>query len=101
MMNNIWLLLIAMGAVTYIPRMVPMIFLQDIKLPPFLRRVLEFIPIAALSALIFPGIIYSTDSINSAITGGVIAVILAWLEVDLLVVVGGGIGGVLLVELLL
>jgi len=100
-MNNIWLLLIAMGAVTYIPRMLPMVFLQTIKLPPFLKRVLEFIPIAALSALIFPGIIYSTGSINSAITGGVIAVVLAWLEVNLLVVVGGGIGGVLLVELII
>ncbi|OCL26759.1 branched-chain amino acid transporter [Orenia metallireducens] len=100
-MNNIWLLLLGMGAVTYIPRMLPMIFLQNIKPSPFLKRVLEFIPVAALSALIFPGIIYSTDSIASAITGGIIALLLAWLEVDLLVVVSGGIGGVLLIELLL
>ncbi|WP_134116418.1 AzlD domain-containing protein [Orenia marismortui] len=100
-MNKLWLLIIGMAIVTYLPRMLPVVILQNINMPPFFKRTLEFIPVAALSALIFPGILYSTNSISSAITGGLISLLLAWLKVDLLVVISGGIGSVLAIELLL
>lgn len=89
-----------MAIVTYIPRMMPMILLSSIDLPPFLERFLKFIPYTALSALVFPEILFSTANIESALFGGIIATILAFFNVNLLSIVISGISGVLFWELL-
>ena len=94
-MENIEILVLGMAVVTYIPRMIPMVILSEFKLPPFLKRFLEFIPVAVLSSLIFPGILYSTDGMGSAIFGAIISIILAYFETNLLLVVISGILGVL------
>lgn len=93
-MNN-WLLLIGgMAAVTYIPRLLPMILFSKINLPPFLERFLKFIPYTALSALVFPAILYSTENIQSALIGSIISVILAFYNINLVLIVLSGILGV-------
>ncbi|NLK73454.1 MAG: AzlD domain-containing protein, partial [Clostridiales bacterium] len=86
---------------TYIPRMLPLVLLRDIKLPPFLDRFLQFIPPAVLGALIFPGILTSTGNLASAIAGGIAALILALLNLNLTLVVIGGILSALLYQILL
>ncbi|MEI7816920.1 MAG: AzlD domain-containing protein [Desulfuromonadales bacterium] len=55
-MNNsdFLLLMLAMGAVTYLPRMVPLVTLSQRKLPVWFDEWLELIPPAILSALIAP-----------------------------------------------
>lgn len=93
---SLLLLVIGMGLVTYIPRMLPMVLLQDIKLSPFLNRFLQFIPYAAIGALIFPGILTSTSSTDSAVFGGLIAAMLAYFRLNLMLVVLGGITAVYL-----
>jgi branched-subunit amino acid transport protein len=94
-------LVIAMAIVTYIPRMVPLVLLQHIRMPSYLSRFMEFIPYAALSALIFPGILYSTGGhFESAIAGGSIAVLLAIKKCNLILIVGGGIVGTFLINIL-
>lgn len=98
-MNNLWVVVIGMGLVTYLPRMIPMVILQELKLPKFFKRFLGFIPFAALGALIFPGIIYSTPNIESAVFGGIISVIFALFRVNLIIVVFSGIFGVYVFEL--
>lgn len=100
-MDRLWILVIGMAVVTYLPRMIPMVILQEIKLHPYLKRFLEFIPFAVLGALIFPGIIYSTSNKESAIFGTVIAVIIALFNVNLVFVVFGAILGVYLWNLFL
>ncbi len=97
-MNAYLLLVVGMGLVTYIPRMIPMVILKEIKLPAYLRRFLQFIPYAALGALIFPGILQSTSHIESAIFGGIISVIIALLRLNIIIVVLGGIFSVYLWE---
>lgn len=94
-MNHLWLVILAMGLVTYLPRMLPMVLLQNMHLNPFLRRFFQFIPYAALSALIFPGVLSSTGSTPSAMAGALAAVILAFLRTNITFVVLGGIAGVL------
>ncbi len=47
-------LILAMGAVTYLPRMLPLVLLSRRKLPEWLAEWLELIPAAILSALIAP-----------------------------------------------
>lgn len=86
-----------MAAVTYLPRLAPLLLLQTLKLPPFLVRFMKFIPYAALAALIFPGVLQSTATPAAAVAGLVTAMVLAYFEVNLLLVVAGGIGGALLV----
>ncbi|MCL6478278.1 MAG: AzlD domain-containing protein [Peptococcaceae bacterium] len=53
-MDNLWLVVLAMGAVTYIPRMLPLVMLNNIELPPHINSFLQFIPFAALSASFSP-----------------------------------------------
>jgi len=49
-------LVLAMGAVTYLPRMLPLVLLSRRKLPVWMAEWLELIPAAILSALIAPAI---------------------------------------------
>ncbi|WP_114164996.1 AzlD domain-containing protein [Exiguobacterium sp. TNDT2] len=100
-MISLLLLVLAMALVTYIPRLVPLLWLRDIKLRPFLKRFLLFTPYAVLASLIFPGILQATTSLTSAVAGGVVSATLALLRVNLMFVVIGGIAGVYLMNLFL
>lgn len=100
-MDSILILVLGMGLVTYIPRMIPMVVLQNLKMPDFLKRFLEFVPFAALGALIFPGVLNSTNSTESAIFGTVISIVLAYFRVNIILVVLGGVLGVYLWGLLI
>ncbi len=81
------LLILGMALVTYIPRMLPLVVLADLELSDFWRRFLKFIPPAALSALIFPGILSATESSGTAILGGIVAAIMAYHKFNLLIIV--------------
>ncbi|MBN6188310.1 AzlD domain-containing protein [Aneurinibacillus sp. BA2021] len=92
------LLVLSMGAVTYIPRMLPIVLLQHLQLPPLVQRFFRYIPFAALGALIFPGILTSAgeDNMAAAIAGGLVCVLGAWLRWNVMIVVLAGIVAVLL-----
>lgn len=100
-MNNLWLVVLGMGVVTYLPRMLPIVFLKEIKLPRFWLSFLRFVPYAALGALIFPGIISSTGDLASAVWGGTVAVLLSLARLNITLVVLGSIGAVYLWSLLI
>ncbi|MDJ0780933.1 MAG: AzlD domain-containing protein [Desulfosarcinaceae bacterium] len=55
------LLLLAMGAVTYIPRWAPVFFLSRRQLPQWLVDWLDLIPAAILSALLLPELVLRGD----------------------------------------
>lgn len=92
-MENLYIIVVFMAFVTYIPRLLPMMFLKDMKLPAYLKVFLQFIPYAALGALIFPGILTSTGDMPSAAAGGALAVILSLARANVMIVVLGGILG--------
>ena len=100
-MDNLWLLVLLMGLVTFIPRMLPLTFLNNMQLPRFLNSFLRFVPFAALGALIFPGILSSTGNTNSALVGGTVSLLLAFWRVNITLVVFGGILGAYLGGILL
>ncbi|TDT51041.1 AzlD domain-containing protein [Fonticella tunisiensis] len=100
-MSKFFIVLIGMSVLTYLPRMLPMVVLKDLKLPPFFKSFFEFIPFAALGALIFPGIISSTGDEKSAVMGTLISVVLAFFRVNVVIVVLGGILGVYLYQTLM
>lgn len=101
-MNLVWLV-VAMAFVTYVPRMLPMVLLQNVRLPLYVKRFMELIPFAALGALIFPGVLSSTGTnhMEAAIIGSSVAVVLAWLEANLIMVVAGGITGAVVTNIFL
>ncbi|MBP2626594.1 MAG: branched-chain amino acid transport [Firmicutes bacterium] len=100
-MNLIYLVL-AMAIVTYIPRMVPLVLLQNVSLPRYIKGFMGFIPYAALGALIFPGVFNSTGAshLESAIIGCSVSILLAWWEMNLIFVVVGGITGAFIMNVL-
>lgn len=83
---SIAIYILVMAGVTYLIRMLPFtLFRKKIK-SKFFKSVLYYIPYAVLSAMTFPAIFYSTDSVVSAAVGTVIAVVLACFKVPLVVV---------------
>ncbi|MCS3901604.1 AzlD domain-containing protein [Methanococcus voltae] len=88
------IIILFMGIVTYIPRVLPIVLLKNVKLSPFWNSFFQYMPYCALSALIFPNILYSTNSMASATFGGLIAIILAYKRVNVIIVIFGAIFGV-------
>ncbi len=85
--DTLWIIIIGMALVTYIPRMLPLVALDAEKIPPVIARMLRNIPFAALGALIFPGILGIHDQLWFGIAGGLVAVGVAWSGAHLIVVV--------------
>ncbi|MHB1167605.1 MAG: AzlD domain-containing protein [Carboxydocellales bacterium] len=96
---DLWMLVLAMGLVTFLPRLIPMLLLNNLNLPPFWQSFFQFIPFAALGSLIFPGMLSSTGSLGSAVIGGLVSILLAALRLNIILVVLGGILGVFLWQL--
>lgn len=95
------LLIAGMSIVTMIPRLIPALFQHDKELPDWFERWLEFLPYAALGALIFPGILLVDRSRPAlGLAGGITAVVLSLLKLDLTLVMIGAVLAVLLFEAL-
>jgi branched-subunit amino acid transport protein len=53
----VFLTILGMGAVTYVPRVLPMLLLSGRNLAPWIARWLSFVPATVLAALLAPGLI--------------------------------------------
>jgi len=62
--ETILLTVAGMALVTYIPRMVPALFLSSRTLNPYVERWLGFIPAAVLSAMLFPSLLVKQGAID-------------------------------------
>ena len=72
MNNNIFLLILGMAAVTYIPRLLPFLVLSNQQIPERLNAFLKCIPAAAIGALIIPGALSATPDMPLASVAGMI-----------------------------
>ena len=114
-MNNVYLLLAvaAMAISTYLIRAVPLVVFRKKLNNKYLYSFLNYIPYAVLTALIVPGILYSTKSavsvdsiatsqnIITACIGGAVAIILSLLKRSLIVVAVASTVAVYLAQLIL
>ncbi|MFK3961323.1 AzlD domain-containing protein [Guptibacillus hwajinpoensis] len=87
MSNSMIWLIVGLAVVTYIPRMVPLVFFNSDKIPPVIQNVLKNVPFAILGALIFPGILTINDDMMFGVIGAVAAIVAAYLGANLIVVV--------------
>ena len=93
--------LLVMAGVTYLVRMLPLVFFRKKIESRFIRSFLYYVPYTVLSVMTFPAIFYSTGSVISATVGAAVAVILAYVGRGLLTVAAGSAVSVLIVELIL
>ncbi|WP_343051117.1 AzlD domain-containing protein [Paraliobacillus salinarum] len=83
-------IIIGMSLVTMIPRFLPIFIIDRIPFPKWVNQWLDIIPYAALGALIFPGVLsVIPDKPWIGLTGAVIAVILAIVRANVIIVVLG------------
>jgi branched-subunit amino acid transport protein len=80
---NIWIVMIALGLLTFAIRFSFIALLERIKLPVTFQRALRFVPIAVLSAIIAPELGYSNNMLaisptNPRLIAGVIATAVAF-----------------------
>lgn len=85
--NNLFLLFTGMAAVTYLPRMLPFIMFRGIDFSPFTEDVLKNLRFAILGGLIFPGIFLVNEDPYFGIVGGLVAFVLAYIDLDIVFVV--------------
>lgn len=82
-MNHV-LLIIVVAIVTFIPRLIPALFVGKIEFPPKVEEFLNLIPYTALAALICPGVLtVDTNYWFVGLVGAIVAAGLAWKKVHI------------------
>lgn len=87
-----------MALVTYIPRMIPFVFMKRKIENRFIKSFLEYVPYAVLAAMTIPDILYATNGMLSAVIGLAAALVLAYFGKGLLTVALGSSAAVFLAE---
>ena len=96
-----FLYLLVMAGVTYLIRMLPLVFCRKEITNKYVRSFLYYIPYTVLTAMTFPAIFYSTGTAISAVIGTAVAVVLAFYKRGLLTVAIGATLTVFATELLM
>jgi len=91
----LWLTIIGMGVVTFAVRLLPILLLERIEMPPLLLRALRYVPPAVLSAIIFPELLLRQGTLdlspaNLRLIAGVVAAAVAWRTRNVLLTIGVG-----------
>ncbi|NOX32779.1 MAG: AzlD domain-containing protein [Deltaproteobacteria bacterium] len=69
-MNNIIIVILGMAAVTYGPRLLPFLCLTNRQIPKRVDAFLQCIPVAAIGALIIPGVFNAVPDKPVAVLSG-------------------------------
>ena len=62
--KTIFLIILGMALVTYMPRLIPAWYLSSRALPTFAQRWLRLVPVAVLAALLFPELLLQGNRMN-------------------------------------
>lgn len=98
---KIYLYIFVMAATTYLIRALPLLFFKKPIQSRFLRSFLHYVPVACLTAMTFPAILYTTDHLISGAVGLGLAVVLALKKKSLITVAAIACLGVFLTEQLI
>lgn len=81
------MLVLILTIVNLLPRVLPVFFVGKLELPETVVTYLNYIPIAALGVLIFPGILTAVETPTQGVLGAIFAALLGILRVPLFFVV--------------
>lgn len=98
---TVYIYILTMAVTTYLIRVLPLLFFKKPIQSKFLRSFLHYVPIACLTAMTFPAILYTTENIISGVVGLIIAVILSMKNKSLIVVAATSCIAVFLIEQIL
>lgn len=94
-LQETWLTICLMGIVTYFPRLIPVAFLSQVKLPHWLEIWLKYVPTSIFGALIFSEIFLRGEQVdlsleNPYLWASVLAFIIALKSKSLPATIGVG-----------
>ena len=98
---KIYLYILLMALTTYLIRALPLTLLKKPIQNRFFKSFLHYVPVACLTAMTFPAILYATEHTLSGVCGFAAAMALALKKKSLIVVALAGCVAVLLMEQLL
>ena len=81
-----YMMLVVLGCtlVTFIPRLIPALFIDKLDFPPKAEKFMNLIPYTALAALICPGVLTVDNQLwYIGLIGAVVAAGLAWKKVPM------------------
>ena len=83
-MDSITLMILGCAIVTFIPRLIPAVFVEKLNFNKKTEKFLNLIPFTALTALIVPGVLtVDTQLWYIGLVGAIVAAILSWKKVPL------------------
>lgn len=83
-MDYMALVILGCALVTFIPRLIPALFIDKLDFPPKVEKFLNLIPYTALAALICPGVLTVDNQLwYIGLIGAIVAAGLAWKKVPL------------------
>lgn len=103
---NIWLVMIAIGVITYATRLSFILLFGKMDMPGNLRRALRFVPATVLSAIIFPELLVREGALdlslgNERLLAGILAFLVAWRTKNAVLTILIGMAALLLLQTLL
>ncbi len=105
MRSDMIYIIIGMSIVTQLPRLLPLVVLSRLNLPPLVIRWLKQIPIAVLSALLFPSLFMPNGNLsfsldNTTLLAALPCILVAFKTKNLLLTILTGIIASALLQLL-
>ena len=98
---NVYIYILVMAVTTYLVRALPLtLFKQPIR-SRFVRSFLHYVPVACLTAMTFPAILYGTEHMASGAAALIAAVVLSLMNKSLIVVAASSCAAVFIVEQLI
>ena len=98
---NIYVYILVMAVTTYLVRALPLTLFKKPIRSRFIRSFLHYVPVACLTAMTFPAILYTTENVISGAVGLAVAVLLALRKKSLIVVAAASCCAVFLTDLLI
>lgn len=94
-MSNIWVVMLSIGALTFLTRLSFIYLLEKWQPSDMVNRALRFVPVAVLTAIFIPEIALSNGELalsfgNLRLLAGIIAVVVAWRTKSALWTIGVG-----------
>jgi branched-subunit amino acid transport protein len=92
---NLWLTMVLAGLLTFLIRYSFIGSAGRFAPPPWFRRMLRFVPIAALTALIWPDMLMQSGGLqialdNPRLIAGIVAGLVAWRSENIFLTIGVG-----------
>jgi branched-subunit amino acid transport protein len=103
---NVWLVILAIGVITFITRLSFILLFSRMRVTPFMQRALRFVPPAVLSAILLPELVLQSGVVdlsigNERLFAGMLAALVAWRTRNVLLTLGVGLVALWILQALL